>query len=131
MFRIGIAACAVLVLMQRISRPRSLSKTNAFDLLVTVAPGFTLATVLLNANVRLFGGILELMLLVWLQFVITWLSVRSAWFRNLICLAPSGEADGDGGQRWVRRGQARLAGRALILTVLQKETEHFARCIRA
>ena len=55
---VGIAACADLVLMQRISGKRMLSKKNAFDLLVTVAPGFTLATVLLNANVRLFGGIL-------------------------------------------------------------------------
>ena len=57
---------------------------NAFALVVTVALGSTLATVLLNATVPLAEGVLALALLVYLQFAITWLSVRSPRFRNLI-----------------------------------------------
>jgi hypothetical protein len=43
---VGACAYLALVLMLRISGPRTLSKLNAFDLVVTVALGSTLATVL-------------------------------------------------------------------------------------
>lgn len=86
---VGIAAYATLIFMLRISGKRTLSKMNAFDLVVTVALGSTLATVLLNASVPLLEGILALALLVHLQFAITWLSVRSDWFQNLIKSEPT------------------------------------------
>ena len=86
---VGIAAYATLIVMLRVSGKRTLSKMNAFDLVVTVALGSTLATVLLNASVPLFEGILALALLISLQFAITWLSVRSARFRALIKSEPS------------------------------------------
>jgi uncharacterized membrane protein YcaP (DUF421 family) len=62
---------------------------NAFDLVMTVALGSTLSTVLLNASVPLLEGILALALLVYLQFAITWLSVRSDRFQNLVKLEPT------------------------------------------
>ncbi|MFN4128617.1 MAG: DUF421 domain-containing protein [Paracoccaceae bacterium] len=86
---VGTAAYVALIVMLRGSGKRTLSKMNAFDLIVTVALGSTLATVLLNADVPLLEGVLALALLVCLQYAITWLSVRSIWFRNLIKAEPT------------------------------------------
>lgn len=86
---VGIAAFALLIFMLRISGKRTLSKMNAFDLVVTVALGSTFATVLLSKSVPLLEGILALALLVYLQFAITWLSVRSDRFRTLIKSEPT------------------------------------------
>jgi uncharacterized membrane protein YcaP (DUF421 family) len=80
----GTATYAALICMLRISGKRTLSKMNAFDLVVTVALGSTLATVLLDNSVPLAEGVLALALLVFLQFVITWLSVRVELVRRLI-----------------------------------------------
>ncbi|MDQ3601244.1 MAG: DUF421 domain-containing protein, partial [Actinomycetota bacterium] len=57
---VGPLAYAALVAVLRISGARSLSKLNAFDLVVTVALGSTLATVLLNGSVSLAEGVLGL-----------------------------------------------------------------------
>ena len=86
---VGVLAYAALVMMLRISGKRTLSKINAFDLVVTVALGSTLATVLLNRSVPLAEGVLALALLISLQYVITWLSVRSPRFRKLIKSEPT------------------------------------------
>jgi uncharacterized membrane protein YcaP (DUF421 family) len=86
---VGIAAYAVLIVMLRVSGKRTLSKMNAFDLVVTVALGSTLATVLLNDTVPLLEGVVALALLVYLQFAITWLSIRSKRLRGLIKSEPT------------------------------------------
>jgi uncharacterized membrane protein YcaP (DUF421 family) len=86
---VGSLAFAVLVFMLRISGKRTLSKMNAFDLVVTVALGSTFATVLLSRSVPLFEGITALALLIFLQLAVTWLSVRSASFRALIKSEPT------------------------------------------
>lgn len=66
-----------LVLVLRVSGKRTLAKMNAFDLVVTVALGSTLATILLSADVSLAEGLLALVLLVGLQLAVAWVSVRS------------------------------------------------------
>lgn len=85
----GTAAYVALVLMLRVTGTRTLSKMNAFDLIVTVALGSTLAAVLLDASVPLIDGLLALGLLVALQFVITWASVRSATVRKIVKSEPT------------------------------------------
>ena len=70
---VGLLAYTVLIVFLRISGNRTLSKMNAFDLIVTVALGSTLATVLLSKDVALAEGALALGLLISLQFIITWL----------------------------------------------------------
>jgi uncharacterized membrane protein YcaP (DUF421 family) len=85
---VGTLAYAALVLLLRISGKRTLTKLNAFDFVVTVALGSTLATVLLSKDVSLAEGALALALLVTLQFVITWLSVRSPRFQRMIKAEP-------------------------------------------
>lgn len=80
---VGVLAYVVLVVFLRVSGKRTLSKMNAFDLIVTVALGSTLATVLLSGDVALADGALAFALLIGLQFVVTWSSVRSRWVRRL------------------------------------------------
>lgn len=86
---VGVLAYASLVLFLRISGKRTLTKLNAFDLVVTVALGSTLATVLLNRNVSLIEGVAAFAVLLALQFGITWLSVRWPAFDGLVKSEPS------------------------------------------
>jgi uncharacterized membrane protein YcaP (DUF421 family) len=86
---VGTLAYVALVLLLRISGKRTLTKLNAFDLVVTVALGSTLATVLLSKTVALAEGVLALCLLVALQYAIAWLSVRSQRFEGLIKAEPT------------------------------------------
>lgn len=86
---VGILAYAGLVLMLRMSGNRTLSKMNAFDLVVTVAFGSTLSTILVNENVSLATGLAAIALLVALQFAITWTSVRSRFLGAAVKTAPT------------------------------------------
>jgi uncharacterized membrane protein YcaP (DUF421 family) len=86
---VGTLAYLSLVLLLRISGKRTLTKLNAFDLVVTVALGSTLATVLLNKSVALVEGIVALALLIGLQYGATWLSVRSDRVLALIKSEPT------------------------------------------
>ena len=86
---VGTTAYFALVFILRVSGKRTLSKLNAFDLVVTVALGSTLATVLLSKDVALLEGILAFALLVALQFIVAWLAVRSPTFDRLIKAEPA------------------------------------------
>lgn len=85
---VGTLAYAALVLLLRISGKRTLTKLNAFDLVVTVALGSTLATVLLSKEVALAEGVLALALLIFLQYAITWSSFRWPAFQHVIKAEP-------------------------------------------
>ncbi|WJM25794.1 DUF421 domain-containing protein [Novosphingobium resinovorum] len=67
---------------------RALAKLNAFDLVVTVALGSTLATVLLSKDVALLEGLLAFGVLALLQWAVSRLSVTSARFRALVRSEP-------------------------------------------
>ncbi|TWC78327.1 uncharacterized protein DUF421 [Rhizobium sp. SJZ105] len=86
---VGPIAYGALVIMLRISGKRTLTKLNAFDLVVTVALGSVLATVILSKSVPLAEGVLALSLLIGLQFAITWLAVRVAWVGKLVKSEPT------------------------------------------
>lgn len=86
---IGILAYAALVLVLRISGNRTLSKMHAFDLVVTVALGSTLATVILSKDVALAEGLTAFVLLIVLQFLITWLTVRFPMVGHLVKAEPA------------------------------------------
>lgn len=85
---VGILAYAALILFLRVSGKRTLSKMNAFDFVVTVALGSTLATIILSKDTPLAEGLLALALLILLQFIITWLSVRSKSVSRLVKAEP-------------------------------------------
>lgn len=86
---VGTAAYVSLVVLLRVSGKRTLSKMNAFDFIVTVALGSTLATVLLSGDVALAEGLVALGLLIFLQLGVTWLSVRWPRFRSAVKAEPA------------------------------------------
>lgn len=86
---VGVLAYAGLIALLRATGKRTLSKMNAFDLVVTVALGSTLATVLLTEKVALLEGLIGLAVLILLQFAVTWLSVRSGAVRRLVRAEPT------------------------------------------
>ncbi len=71
---VGALAYAILVMMLRISGKRTLASMNAFDCVVTVALGSTVATVLLSKTVPLAEGVLGFVLLIALQYGVAQLS---------------------------------------------------------
>ena len=86
---VGTASYVALVAMLRVAGKRTLSKLNAFDLVVTVALGSTLATVLLTKDVALAEGLLAFALLIVLQFAVAWLQSRSPTFNRLVSAEPT------------------------------------------
>lgn len=84
----GVCAYLALIVLLRLTGKRTLSKMNAFDLVVTVAIGSTLATILLSREVSLAEGVTALGLLVLLQYAIAWLSVRSSLVDRLVKAQP-------------------------------------------
>lgn len=86
---VGVLAYAGLVVLLRISGNRTLSKMNSFDLVVTVAFGSTLSTILVSQDVSLAVGLVALALLVVLQLVITWCSVRSPLISDIVKTRPT------------------------------------------
>lgn len=85
---VGTLAYIGLVLLQRVTGKRTLSKMNAFDLIVTVALGSALANVLLSKGVALVEGLLAFALLMGLQYAVTWLSVKSQTISRLVKSEP-------------------------------------------
>jgi len=80
LFRIlvlGTAAYGLLVLYVRVFGKRTLSKLSAFDLVVTVALGSTLSSVIISKEVKLADGALALLLLCSLQFAVAYVFMRS------------------------------------------------------
>lgn len=86
---VGTAAYATLVLVLRVTGKRTLAKLNAFDLVVTVALGSTLASVLTAKDVAWAQGATAFALLAVLQYVVTWASVRSERVRRLVRSEPT------------------------------------------
>lgn len=86
---VGVVAYAALVMMLRVSGKRTLSKMNAFDLVVTVALGSTLATALLSKDVALAEGLFAFAVLIALQFIVAAASVRWPAFQQVVKAQPA------------------------------------------
>lgn len=86
---VGAGAYAVLVLVLRVSGKRTLAKLNAFDFVVTVALGSTLATILLSSDVSWAEGAVALATLAGLQLMAALASARIPGGRNVLTSEPS------------------------------------------
>jgi len=86
---IAPAAYAALVLILRLSGKRTLSKLNAFDLIITIAIGSTLASIITSRSLALVEGLTALFLLVAMQFIVTAASVRLNVVDRMIQAEPS------------------------------------------
>lgn len=86
---IAPAAYAALVVILRLSGKRTLSKLNASDLIVTIAIGSTLASIITSKSLALVEGLAALLALVLMQFVVTALSVRFQKIDRIIKAEPT------------------------------------------
>ena len=86
---VGFICYFLIVLVLRVSGKRTLSKMNAFDFVVTVALGSVLSNILINNETLLMEGIVSFCLLVFLQFLSSWLSVHSPTVNSLLKSQPS------------------------------------------
>ena len=86
---VGTASYITLIAILRASGKRTLSQLNAFDFVVTVAIGSTLATILLSAEVSWSEGFVALALLVGLQFIVAAIASRWPRSRALLSAQPS------------------------------------------
>ena len=82
-------AYAAVVTVLRITGKRTLAKWNAFDLVVTVALGSSLATMVLSHQTPLAQGVAAFAALVALQLAVSWLSVRVPPFERLVKSRPA------------------------------------------
>lgn len=85
---VGMAAYAVLIVVLRLTGKRTLSQLNAFDFVVTVALGSTVATILLSSEVSWAEGVVALGLLAGLQLLIAGISARWPRTRMVITTEP-------------------------------------------
>lgn len=86
---VGASAYVTLVVVLRFSGKRTLAKLNAFDLVITVAFGSTLATILLSSDVSWSEGGLALALLALLQFLVASVTVRLPAARRTVTARPT------------------------------------------
>lgn len=85
----GVCVYIGLIFLLRISGKRTLSKWNSFDFVVTVAFGSTFATALLTKGISVIEAALAFSVLIGLQYMVTWLSVRFNFFHRLVKSKPS------------------------------------------
>ncbi len=85
----GSLAYLGLVIMLRFSGKRTLAQLNAFDFVVTVAFGSTLATIILSKDTTLVEGLVALGLLVLLQFLVAWSYTRVKFINKLVKSEPT------------------------------------------
>ena len=86
---VGGAAYVALVVVLRVSGKRTLSKLNAFDFIVTVALGSTLASILVAKGLAFAQGMTAFVVLVGAQYAVTWAQVRSARVRSAVSSDPA------------------------------------------
>ncbi|HEY9768277.1 MAG TPA: YetF domain-containing protein [Coleofasciculaceae cyanobacterium] len=85
----GIITYIAIIIILRLSGKRTLAKWNSFDYVVTVAFGSILATAFLSTEDEFGKDILAFAVLVLLQFIITWISVRFSIIQKLIKSEPA------------------------------------------
>src|ERR1051325_7886656 len=83
-FVLGVLAYITVVLFLRLSGKRTLSMMDPFDFVITTALGSTLAQTILTREVTLMDGLASFLVLIGLQFVVTWLGVHFRFVRRLV-----------------------------------------------
>jgi uncharacterized membrane protein YcaP (DUF421 family) len=85
---VGVCTYVTMVLTLRLFGKRTLATMQAYDLVVTVALGSLLARIILSKDVALLEGITAIVLLMALQFALSWSSLRSSTVKDLIKAQP-------------------------------------------
>ncbi len=85
----GIICFSGLVILLRVAGKRTLTKMNAFDFVMTISIGSVLATAITSKDTSIVDGMTALAILIFMQYIIAWLAVRSDKFESLIKSRPA------------------------------------------
>lgn len=85
---VGTLAYFALIFILRISGKRTLAKMNAFDFVITVTIGSAFGRVLTAKNVSVSEAVTAFVLLVFLQFVLSYIESHFTFFRKIITSQP-------------------------------------------
>ena len=86
---VGTLSYFGLIFWLRLSGKRTLSKWNSFDFVVTIALGSVFASALLNKSTSFLQEMVAIALLIFLQFIITYTSVRTSVVQSLVKSEPT------------------------------------------
>lgn len=86
---VGTLAYIGLICALRMFSKRTLAQLNAFDFVVTIAIGSTLGRLITAKGVSLAESLMAFFTLIFLQYLVSWLTSRSPWFKNLVTADPS------------------------------------------
>jgi len=86
---VGTLAYFSLIILLRISGQRTLAQLNSFDFVITIAIGSTLGRLITAKGVSLAESITAFFTLIFLQYLVSWLTVRSSVINNWVTASPS------------------------------------------
>ncbi|MBB4659560.1 DUF421 domain-containing protein [Parvularcula dongshanensis] len=86
---LGLLSYVAIVVLLRLSGKRTLSKFNMFDFVITIAFGSVLASMLTSKSVTLGQGVVAFAMLIGLQACVTFASVRSSRFQDVVKATPA------------------------------------------
>ena len=86
---VGTLTYIGIILVLRVSGKRTLLSMNAFDFIITIAMGSAFGRILTAKQVSLAEALVTFVLLVGLQFIITWLETRSEKFASFVTGNPT------------------------------------------
>lgn len=86
---VGLLSYLMLLLILRAAGKRTISKMNAYDFIVTIALGSTLASALTSDTITLADAGAAFLILAGLQYIASWLSVRIPAFRGWVTNEPT------------------------------------------
>ena len=86
---VGICSYLFLILLLRAAGKRTLSRMNAYDMVVTMALGSILAKVLLTHDNSLSESIFAMFLLIGLQYAVSVAMCRVPWIRAIVSCRPA------------------------------------------
>lgn len=86
---VGTLAYFSLLILLRIAGKRTLAQLNAFDFVITIAIGSTLGRLITAKGVSLAESITAFLTLIILQYLVSWLTVRSATVDRAVTANPT------------------------------------------
>lgn len=85
---VGTLLYFALVISLRISGQRTLSQMKAFDFVITIGIGSTFGRAITAEGLSLAEGVTAVFLLILLQYIVAWLTVKSSRFSRLVSNDP-------------------------------------------
>ena len=86
---VGIVCYVTLLVTLRLSGKRTLSRMNAYDMIITMALGAVLTKAMLTKDQSIADAVLAIILLIGFQYVVSAFSCRSQFFRDIVTPKPA------------------------------------------